>query len=451
MAQKVLLVSASDYWLKSVKSALHSTSMNTEFDETTENHICQKKMKQTKFGAIYIDPDLSGGRSIEILKFIKLNYPSVRVSMIYEDKTREQKYQFLKASLKDAGIAEDFTINASLKLSLVNPAVAVSVSEQKSDLGASDRDFVSIPIESFSEKNIAIFDYYIRQKENHYIRVIQKDEIIDNVRIATYVDKGMKSLYLKIKDRRAYIKMMNGVLKITQSDLKGNFRETISTSSNLSELLLTEIHTQGLSPDVVAECKSYCDNLANLIKNNYRLGKVNELFLEMDPTELSHSFLVTFLSTVICKNLDWAGSKTAETIAMGALLHDIGIQLLPPELQDKDPETMTKEEFEKYMEHPRLGADLLLNNPNINPQVTQIVFQHHENNLGTGYPNQMPASKIYPLAKIVGLAEELAESMMADMIPPLEAIKILLQDRDRIMKFDPGQVKALVAAFKGRK
>lgn len=451
MAQKVLLVSESDFWLKNVKTALHTTSTNVEFDQTAENHLCQRKMKQTKFGAIYLDPDLSGGRSIEILKFIKLNYPAIRVSMIYEDKAREQKFQFLKPSLKDVGIAEEFTISLSLKLALTNPAVALIAPEQKADLGATDKDFVAIPIESFTEKNLAIFDYFIRQKENQYVKVISKDEVIDNVRIATYHDRGMKSIYLKIKDRRAYIKMMNGILRITQSDLKGHFRETIMSSSNLSELLLTEIHTEGLSDQMVAECKTYCDNLANLIKTNYRLGKVNELFLEMDMTKLSHSFLVTFLSTLICKNLDWAGAKTVETTAMGALLHDIGIQLLPEELQEKDPENMTKDELEKYQEHPRLGADLLLNNPNINPQVTQIVYQHHENNLGTGYPNMMSASKIYPLAKIVGLAEELAESMIADMIPPLEAIKILLQDRDRIMKFDPGQVKALVAAFKGKK
>lgn len=453
MGQKVLLISESDFWLKNVRMSLHSTTTNVEFEETAKNNACQKMMKQNKFGAIFLDPDLSGGRSFEILKFIKLNYPATRVSLIFEDKSKEQKYHFMKEAFADVGIAESITLSVSTRLPLKwdYSSPANSELELKTDIGAQDKDFVAVPIEVFSDKNIAIFDYFVRLKENHFVKVIRKSDVIDSVRIAAYQAKGMKTLHLKIKDRRAYIKMMNDLLKTTRADQRTEIRDTISKTSNLSELLLQEIHTQGLTDDMVSECKTYCDSIANLIKNNYRLGQINELFLDMDLTSLSHSFLVTFLSTLICKNIDWAGAKTVDTVAMGALLHDIGLGLIPAELRDKDPAAMTPEELEKYEEHPRLGADLLLNNPNINPQVTQIVFQHHENNLGTGFPNRMSATKIYPLAKIVSLSEEIADSMMNDMIPPLEAIKLLLQDRERILKFDPIQIKALVAAFKGKK
>lgn len=452
MAQKVLLISNNDFWLKNVRSSLLSSNMNILCEDTSENIGCQQKLVSSKYGAVFMDPELPAGKGFQILRYIKLNHPSLRVSFVFENKEKEQKFSFMKDLLKEAGVTDTITLNGTSQIPLIKDFGTLPAErEAEVELNAMDKDFIQVPIESFNSKNIAIFDYFVRIKENHFVKVVRKNDVIDNIRIASYQQKGVKGLHLKIEDRRHYIRKMNELLKASRPQETEAFKEKVSKCANLSDILLEEMFVQGFNEELVAECKTYCDNVSNLVKNNYRLGDINALFLDMDFKTMSHSFLVTFLSTVICKQLEWAGAKTVESVAMGALLHDIGIMLLPKELQEKDPREMSPEELIKYEDHPRLGADLLLNNPNISPQVTQIVFQHHENNTATGYPNRMSATKIYPLAKVVSLAEEVAESMVYDQVSPLDAVKMLLQDRERIMQFDPGVIKAMVASFKGKK
>ncbi len=120
---------------------------------------------------------------------------------------------------------------------------------------------------------------------------------------------------------------------------------------------------------------------------------------------------------------------------------------MPPTLRDRDPSTMSESDLAKYREHCRLGADMLGAVSDINQQVIQIVFQHHERINGSGYPNGLNGLRIYPLAKVVALADDFADLLVQKNISPLEGIKLFLQDRERLIAFDPAIIKALVNSF----
>ena len=165
------------------------------------------------------------------------------------------------------------------------------------------------------------------------------------------------------------------------------------------------------------------------------------------PEKFSHSFLVSFFATLICKNLTWVGARTLESITLGAFLHDMGLMKLPPSLRDRNPSTLNKDELAKFREHCRLGADMLSTVPDINQQVIQIIYQHHERIDGSGYPNGLTGTRIYPLAKIVALADEFADLIVEKKISPLEGIKLFLQDREKLVAFDPAIIRALVSSF----
>lgn len=449
MAQKVLLVGDRPEWLSDLKSSLLASNVNIQYEETSERSSCQKLLNQLQFQSIFIDPDLAGGSGVELLKYVKLNHPGTKVEFVFGSAEQGQRYASLGSRLREVGLHRTHTLPMAQLQLLTDPVpVGSEAPALTQEQGLRDMLVTAIPVDSFAATTLCLFDYYLRIKEDHYVKVFKKGEYLDPVRTANYKQKGVKCFYLKIDDRKDYISLVNRLLQESFQKRQRTLKSELSTCSRLSEMLLEEIHSRGLNDELIVASKEYCDSVAGLVKNNYRLGEINSLFLDMDISTLSHSFLVTFMSVAICKNLDWTSPKTTDAVALGALLHDIGLMLLPESIRDKDPRLMTDDELAQYEDHPRLGADLLLNNPNINPQVTQIVFQHHENNSGTGYPNRLTAVKIYPLAKIVSLAENLADSMAENLISPLDAVKLLLLDRARLQMFDPNIVKALVGCFK---
>jgi HD-GYP domain-containing protein (c-di-GMP phosphodiesterase class II) len=120
---------------------------------------------------------------------------------------------------------------------------------------------------------------------------------------------------------------------------------------------------------------------------------------------------------------------------------------LPASIKEKDTKNFTPTDWEEYQKHPRLGAEMLREIPDINYQVVQIVYQHHERLHGAGYPNKLTAIKIYPLAKIVALADDFSDFLVEKRVSPLEGIKLFLQDREKLLSFDQAIIRALVSGF----
>ena len=98
-------------------------------------------------------------------------------------------------------------------------------------------------------------------------------------------------------------------------------------------------------------------------------------------------------------------------MGLAALLHDIGLESLPKEIQAKREEEMTPDELELYQTHPFLGMDILRRIPGIDPVVIQAVGQHHERRTGKGYPGRLGANSINLVSETIGLSEELVIQM----------------------------------------
>lgn len=71
-------------------------------------------------------------------------------------------------------------------------------------------------------------------------------------------------------------------------------------------------------------------------------------------------------------------------IQKGALLHDIGKVLIPAKILNKNGK-LTPEEAEVMHLHSKL-SDAMLSTQNIEPEVLNIVKYHHQNRIGSGYP-----------------------------------------------------------------
>jgi HD-GYP domain-containing protein (c-di-GMP phosphodiesterase class II) len=456
-AQKVLLATDDTDW--GLETRVKLSSHGFDCNLVHEGKECQLTVYKEKFSTVLLDPDLKNHSGLEVLKFLKLNHPSIKVILVFPDLKKSEKYSELCQNLSRVGVSKSFIrpINIPLMVDYLNELapsqswkhISFKDGEDSPELEARvlDKDCTRADIMSFISGNLAIFDYYIRLKANHFVKIVRRGENLDPARVKKYSDEGVKHLYFLNKDRRNYINYMNELMKNTFESGNQNNQVALSQMKNISEKFMEEVNCRGLKPDLIQECKSISENMYRFVKKNSSLKEVMSQFEQVYPEKFSHSFLVAFFATVICKNLKWVGPRTLESITLAAFLHDIGLMKLPLALRDRDPETLSGKDLEAYQEHCRLGADLLGAVPDMNPQVIEIIYQHHERIDGSGYPNKLTGVKIYPLAKILALADEFADLLVKDNLSPLDGIKIFLQDRNLLTAFDSQAIRALVSGF----
>ncbi|HXH75350.1 MAG TPA: HD domain-containing phosphohydrolase [Bacteriovoracaceae bacterium] len=457
LAQKILLATGDSDW--GVETRIKLSTFGFDCSLVREGKECQLSVYKDKYSTVLLDPDLKNHSGIEVLKFLKLNHPSVRVVLIFSDKKRSEEYHELQKNLARVGVLKALVRPFNIKdivdyLNELTPSQEwKKVTPQNENLAEEtvekifDKDCTRVDIASFLSGNLAIFDYYIRLKENHFVKIVRRGENIDTARILRYSKEGVQHLYFFTRERRNYINYMNEIMGTTLRKSEVNNVAVVSQIKNVSDKFMEEIHSRGLRPDLADESKAMSENMYLLVKRTDGLREIMGEFESGYPEKFSHSFLVSFFSTIIAKNLEWVGSRTMESITLGALLHDIGLMKLPFSLQNCDPLTLVGKDLDTYKDHCRLGANMLSLVPEMSQQVVQIVYQHHERTHGGGYPNRLTSVKIYPLAKIVALADEFADFIVAKKVSPLEGIKLFLGDREKLVSFDSVIIRALVSGF----
>jgi putative nucleotidyltransferase with HDIG domain len=139
----------------------------------------------------------------------------------------------------------------------------------------------------------------------------------------------------------------------------------------------------------------------------------------------NHSVGVCVLSVVTGMALGLDDLKL-KTLAMGAILHDIGKSLSPGP------------------EHTIHGFEILRNNKILNIMVGHVAYQHHEKYDGTGYPRQLKGEDIHLFAAITGVAN-FYDNLVTNLNPekrlyPYQAIELVVAESGR--SFHPEIVKA---------
>src|SRR5262249_43615567 len=81
------------------------------------------------------------------------------------------------------------------------------------------------------------------------------------------------------------------------------------------------------------------------------------------------------------------------TLAIGALLHDVGKLAVPNEILQK-PGPLDDDEFDVIRKHPVWGDELLVELGGFDSHVRRLVRSHHERLDGKGYPDRLAADKL---------------------------------------------------------
>ncbi|MDQ1909467.1 HD-GYP domain-containing protein [Paenibacillus sp. GD4] len=92
------------------------------------------------------------------------------------------------------------------------------------------------------------------------------------------------------------------------------------------------------------------------------------------------------------------------TLAMGALLHDIGKTKINQDLLKKNGK-LTPEQMEEIKKHAEIGYKLLKDEPGVPLLAAHCAFQHHERLDGSGYPRGIEDKEIHDFAKWLAIID----------------------------------------------
>ncbi|HLS97737.1 MAG: HD domain-containing phosphohydrolase [Porticoccaceae bacterium] len=139
----------------------------------------------------------------------------------------------------------------------------------------------------------------------------------------------------------------------------------------------------------------------SVISNPYTLTLIAQMERASINLE-SHAISCCALATSFGRflNLD---SRALEDLALGALLHDVGMLKLPSELVSSTGR-FTPEQSGRVKSHASLGSGILTSNEYYWPAV-DVAYSHHEHVDGGGYPRQLKGSAIPFNARIVAIVD----------------------------------------------
>jgi HD-GYP domain-containing protein (c-di-GMP phosphodiesterase class II) len=228
--------------------------------------------------------------------------------------------------------------------------------------------------------------------------------------------------------------------------LKSSAEQKFITLRTLSVKVIEEIYNNGLNEQNIIMAQKIGDSISTLIQKEKDFADIIKNMDDYKPLIYCHPFLVCVFSMMICRKLKWDSQRTMSSLALGALIHDIGMTALPLELRSMNPSEMNPEQFKLYQSHPIEGLNMTNKFPQIPSSVTQIILQHHEAN-SKGFPNAVSNVKIYPLAKVVSLSDKFARYLLDNEMSPFAGLKAFLGNRMEVLQHDPEMIKAMIKSF----
>jgi len=118
---------------------------------------------------------------------------------------------------------------------------------------------------------------------------------------------------------------------------------------------------------------------------------------------ICHGMIVSELAILVARELR-CDEKFCNDIAMAGMLHDIGKLKLSEELHRERSEAMVVEKMKYVRMHAKFSRDIL-SAKDFNNDILSMIYHHHENYDGSGYPDNISGTDIPLGARIIRVCD----------------------------------------------
>ncbi len=301
--------------------------------------------------------------------------------------------------LEDKGIYEEFEL-----ADIVMVATLHDIGAYKTEAGVLND---MLRYESRDSRAHTIYGYL-------FFKYLSPVEELAKVIMYHHMDyEQLRKMDYEYKDVAAYINIAEK-MDIYFSAMGSQFNMQMfhkQAGTRLSEEGLNRFYEVAKKHDIFTKLKTgdYKEELEGIIDYMIFSNEGKKKFLEMlmyCTGFRNEQSVVDSITTIhICDKL--AGrlmmtEDTKERLYYGALLHDIGMLMIPKEITDA-PRKLNSEEIKKIRLHVN-AAEKVLGNM-LREDVLSIVLGHHERGDGSGYPRRLRAQQMAQEQKVLQVAD----------------------------------------------
>lgn len=265
-----------------------------------------------------------------------------------------------------------------------------------------DDKLIEVPKEFFFEGMTLPCGVFLKMKPNSYLVIGRKG---DKAKLSNlHAFKHAKSqIYVRTIDYPvliSFVTVFTGKV-IEQKSVPDNVKAKFI--SGLTSDAMTTLEKSGFA--TVDKIQAVGKILIQMTETVSAFDDIYKIIEGLPSDESKHAMTTCMMSLMIAEEMKLTQAAVFDKLAMGALLHDVGLKFVPKSVLDKPRHLWTPDEQQNYELHPLKGTEMLRDIKDVPMDVLFIVAEHHENAHGTGYPKRLRDVKISPLSKIVAVAD----------------------------------------------
>ncbi len=254
--------------------------------------------------------------------------------------------------------------------------------------------------------------------------LVGKGTVLTQDIIFTLMDRPIFSVYIE-EEAREDVNIPGAEYLLDSSYVKSYELVCERTYQLFIDLLESETFDEDELRAIVAGeiLPKLCDG-AKAVSQIHNMSRTGDYLIH-------HCMHVAILAGLMGKWRKWPEEKQVDFVTAG-LLHDVGKQLVPPDILNKHGK-LTPEEFRTIQKHPEHGYNMLKLGPlKDKKDILFGILQHHERCDGSGYPNGVKRDEINKFALILALLD-IYDAMAADKTyakrrSPFDVFNILYED-----------------------
>ncbi len=159
-----------------------------------------------------------------------------------------------------------------------------------------------------------------------------------------------------------------------------------------------------------------------------------------------HAVDTTIISTLLGIEFGF-NKKEINDLAAGALLHNLGMTLLPDYLIHRD-DRLSYKEFEKIKKHPEYGFEILRSGRKFSLLAAHVAYQHHERQDGGGFPRGLYGTNTRPFSGREHSKGEIHQ--YAEIVTVASEYVDMITSKDYRKKRSPAETMAVLVKYAGK-
>jgi putative nucleotidyltransferase with HDIG domain len=283
----------------------------------------------------------------------------------------------------------------------------------------SSQDFVPIPITEFVQGLLIQVDLFIRISDEKFILVGRAGQHSNIDQFRNYADREVTYLWVRKKEyyKIAHQSISLAGIVVNKKDFDDRQRTNVVTHAARS--VFRQFDHLGFDIEAYNNSRQVTEAVVGMVESHRSLAELFDSLAQFSDVLLAHSVAVSTTAVLIGQQMGFEKRATIEKLALGGLLHVIGKKALPLALINKPLTQMSSEEIQIYETHSFKGMQMLQGLGIVPDDIVSIVYEHHENSIGQGFPQRLRDVKMHPLAKVVALADGFANLILPNVNCPM--------------------------------